>query len=450
MTKQDIIELKVPDIGGDTDVDVIEIQVKVGDTIAVEDSLITLESDKASMDIPATSAGVVQELKIKVGDKVSEGSSILLLALSAEQETTANTPTTNIDNDIVEQKAIQNDIANIDEKITKNNAKNTDDSSVVVNKQQQNIAANNVDNNAKNDVYATPKIRKLARELGISLHDINGSGRRGRITEKDLYAAVKNAMQNTNNFVANGTTPKGRNVDFAKFGEIEMQPLSRINKISAQNLHKNWIEIPHVTQFDEIDVTSLEELRNKHKDHAQKNGFKLTPIAFFLKACAKALQEFPRFNASLAADGENIVLKKYVHIGVAVDTENGLVVPVLRNIDQKGVFALAKELTEISVKARDGKLSGADMSGSCFAISSLGGIGGTAFTPIINAPDVAILGISRMQIRPIWCDKKQDFIPRKILTLSLSYDHRVIDGALAAKFITRLNQLLTDFSRIVL
>lgn len=414
----------VPDVGNSASVEVIEVNVKVGDTVAVNDTLVTLEGDKASMEIPSTAAGVVKEIKLKVGDKVKQGAEIVVL-----------------------------DAADGSEKVAASAApeKSVTEKAAVMPTAQVLVAPvmQSEPHHIGEGVYASPAVRRLARELGIDLNIVGGSGRKGRIQKTDLHQFVQRAL-------SSGETPSGTGaglprmpeVDFTVFGDIEFKPMARIRKLSAANLHRNWVNIPHVTQFDEADITDLEEFRNSQKKQAQAQGFKLTPLVFLMKAVVAALKQYPEFNASLSPDGEQLILKKYYHIGVAVDTPQGLVVPVIRSVDQKGLFDLAKELGEVSERAREGKLTSKEMQGSCFTISSLGGIGGTAFTPIINAPDVAILGVSRSQMKPVY--QEGAFVPRLMLPLSLSYDHRVIDGAQAANFITALSSLLGDLRRVLL
>ncbi|MBP9721597.1 MAG: dihydrolipoyllysine-residue acetyltransferase [Gammaproteobacteria bacterium] len=411
----------VPDIGTAAAVKVIEINVAIGDTINPEDTLITLESEKASMEIPAPVAGIVKNILIKVGDQVSTGSAILtvltvLTSVSGEPE-------------------IKKTIELIEPKKTNAPAP---------------ASVFSTTQNTKN-IYASPAIRRFANELGVDLTRIMGSGRKHRIVKQDIEQYVKTELaktQNSNSKTETKVFPDLPVIDFSKFGEISTNPLTRIQKLSATNLHRNWSMIPHVTQFDEADITDLEDFRLKYKKQAEAKGYKLTPLVFLMKAAAQALKSLPKFNVSLSADGNNFIQKHYFHIGVAVDTPNGLVVPVIKNVDQKGLFQLAQELAELSQKARDGKLTPKEMQGSCFTISSLGGIGGTAFTPIINYPDVAILGVSRSQYKPVYINN--NFVPRLMLPLSLSYDHRAIDGADGARFITLFSQLLGDISQLLL
>ena len=431
------IEVQVPDIGGDTDVDVIEILVAEGDTVEAEDGLITLETDKATMDVPAPKAGTVTKLLIKQGDKASQGTPVIMLkvkgaakpaAPKAESKPAAAAPAPAAQ--APQQKAPP---------------------------VPHHPSAGNKPKTGK--VHASPSVRRLAREFGVDLTQVDATGRKGRILKEDIQSYVKHELARpkaTAGAVASGNTGGGLQViaqpkvDFSKFGEIEEKPLTRIQKISGPNLHRNWVTIPHVTQFEEADITDLEDFRKQQNVIADKRklGVKITPLVFMMKAVADALKAYPVFNTSLSADGESLIQKKYYHIGIAVDTPGGLVVPVVRDVDKKGIMEISKELMEISVKARDGKLKAADMQGSCFTISSLGGIGGTAFTPIVNAPDVAILGVSKSDIKPKWNGK--EFEPRLMVPLSLSYDHRVIDGAVAARFAVHLKAVLEDMRQMLL
>ncbi|QBY04847.1 pyruvate dehydrogenase complex dihydrolipoyllysine-residue acetyltransferase [Thalassotalea sp. HSM 43] len=432
-----VIEVSVPDIGQDGEVDVIDVLVAAGDDIAAEDGLITLETDKATMDVPAPQGGKVVEVKVAVGDKVGEGSLVLLLETQAAVAPAPAAPA-------VEAAKEQTVVAAPAPQQKKAAPVPHHPSAGSALKQGQ--------------IYASPAIRRLAREFGVDLSKVKGTGKKARIMKEDVQSYVKYELSRpkatANTSVASGegglqviAQPK---VDFSKFGEIEQVPLTRIQKISGPNLHRNWVTIPHVTQFDEADITEVEAFRKQQNVLAEKKklGFKITPLVFILKAAAAALREYPVFNSSLSEDGESLIMKKYVHIGVAVDTPNGLVVPVVRDVDQKGIYELSKELLEISAKARDGKLTAKDMQGSCFTISSLGGIGGTAFTPIVNAPDVAILGVSKSDMKPKW--NGSEFVPRLMLPLSLSYDHRVIDGALAARFSVYLSSMMTDIRQMIL
>ena len=432
----------VPDIGDFKEVEVIEVLVKPGDSVAKEQSLITLESDKATMEIPSPSAGVVRELRIKVGDRVSKGAPILVLSASASSASSmpsspvpAPAPTG--------PKQVSSAAAA---------AAPAPAPRPVPREPQEEIGVK---------PHASPSVRKFARELGVDLQQVQGSGPKGRILHTDIQAFVKGTLAKAPTPVsAKGggglpfNLPAWPDVDFAKFGPVETKPLSRIQKLSGPYLHRNWISIPHVTQFDEADITDLEAFRKAQTAETERKGFKLTMLAFMIKACVTALRQFPVFNSSLDKSGENIVVKKYYHVGVAVDTPGGLVVPVVRDADRKGVFDLAHELADISKLAREGKLKSGDMQGGTFSISSLGGISGTAFTPIINAPEVAILGVSRSVLKPVFSGKGEKgedlFKARLMLPLSLSYDHRVIDGATAARFSGFLVSVLSDIRKLIL
>lgn len=420
-TLASIIEIKTPDFGSAEDVTVIEILVKPGDKIKKDDAIVTLESDKATMELPATDDGVVKDIAVKKGDKVATGSVILTLEVSGASAETQAAP-----------KAEP--------------VKPTEKKVEVEKKVETKPVAVETVEHSNIDVHAGPGVRQLAREFGINLGVITGSGPKGRILKEDLQAYVKGKLAQAQG--AGFSLPSAPVVDFAKFGEIETQELSRIKKISGKNLQRNWITIPHVTQFAEADITGVEEFRQEQKAEFEKQKIKLTPLVFVMKAVVGALKKFPHFNASLDANGEKLILKKYFHLGVAVDTPDGLVVPVIRDVDTKGLVDLAKELAEVSEKARNKKLLPSDMQGGCFSISSLGGIGGTAFTPIINAPEVAILGVSKSAYKPIYQDGA--FVPRLMLPLSLSYDHRVIDGADGARFVAYLSNMLSDVRNLLL
>jgi len=442
------IEVKVPDIGDFKDIPVIEIFVKAGDSVKAEDSLISLESDKATMDVPAPSAGVVKDVRLKLGDKVSEGSLILTLDTAAAAEGKAATPAS----------APPPPAAAAPAAPAAASAPATPPPAAAASPAPASMPAMPtaaIDNEAFKGAHASPSVRKFARELGVDLAKVKGTGPNARIQQEDVQNFVKQALSGGGAAAgAAGSVTGGGSlnllpwpsVDFAKFGTVEVKPLSRIKKISGANLARNWVMIPHVTQFDEADITELEAFRVQMNKENEKAGIKITMLAFLIKASVAALKKFPDFNASL--DGDNLVLKKYFHIGFAADTPNGLVVPVIRNADQKGVLDIAKEMGALSAKAREGKLGPAEMQGGCFSISSLGGIGGTAFTPIINAPEVAILGVSKSATKPVWNGK--DFSPRLMVPLSLSYDHRVIDGASAARFTAYLAGLLADMRRVML
>ncbi|MFB9169676.1 dihydrolipoyllysine-residue acetyltransferase [Chromobacterium piscinae] len=430
-------EIRVPDIGGHNGVDVIEVTVKVGDQIAVDDSLITLETDKATMEVPATAAGKVVEVKIKVGDKVSEGDLIVVV----EGAVAASAPAAAAPAPAAAPAAPAPVAA-------------APAAAPVVAPVAAAVSAA-IDEIAFSKAHAGPSVRRLARELGVDLGKVKGNGRKGRVTEDDVKAFVKDVMQNPA-VLAPAAASAGSGagldllpwpkVDFAKFGPIETKPLSRIQKISGANLSRNWVMIPHVTFNDECDITELEDFRKTVGKEWEKSGLKISPLAFIIKAAAEALKAFPNFNSSL--DGDNLVLKQYYHIGFAADTPNGLVVPVIKDADKKGLRQIAQELTDLSKLAREGKLKPTDMQGATFTISSLGGIGGTSFTPIVNAPEVAILGVCKSQIKPVW--NGSEFQPRLMCPLSLSFDHRVIDGAAAARFTVHLGKLLTDVRRLIL
>ena len=437
----------VPDIGDFKEVEVIEVLVKPGDAVAKEQSLITLESDKATMEIPSPDGGVVKELRVKVGDKVSKGSPILLLEARGQAKSEARKP-----------QAPAKEAAPVPPPAP---AAETVPPPVPAAEAAPRPVPREPREELKTKPHASPSVRKFARELGVDLSQVQGAGPKGRILHADVQAFVKGALTKAPAKVsakAGGglpfDLPAWPEIDFAKFGPIETKPLSRIQKLSGPYLHRNWISIPHVTQFDEADITDLEAFRKAQTAETEKRGFKLTMLAFMIKACITALKQFPQFNASLGSSGESLIVKKYFHIGVAVDTPGGLVVPVVRDADRKGVFDLAGELAEISKLARDGKLKPGDMQGGTFSISSLGGIGGTFFTPIINAPEVAILGVSRAAVRPVYSGKNERgedlFKARLIMPLALSYDHRVIDGATAARFTTFLVSVLSDIRKLIL
>ncbi|HTV84605.1 MAG TPA: dihydrolipoyllysine-residue acetyltransferase [Dyella sp.] len=454
----DLKEARVPDIGGHADVPVIEVMIKPGDSVEKDQSLITLESDKATMEVPAPFAGVVKDVKLKVGDEVSEGAVIALIeasdgaaapapapakAQAPAPAAPAPAPAPAAAPPVKEEPAPQGGRS-----VLPGNAPEGD----VAPQARPPFDANII---MPGDApYASPAIRAFARELGVDIRQVKGSARAGRIVREDVTSYVKHALASGARPATGGAAPAGGGlnllpwpkVDFAKFGQIEEKPLSRIQKISGANLARNWAMIPHVTQHEDADITELEAFRKKLGE--ENKDLKITPLVFQIKAVVAALKKFPQFNASLDESGEKLFLKKYFHIGIAVDTPDGLVVPVIRDCDKKGLLDLAVELGEISKKARDKKLGPNDMSGGCFSISSLGGIGGTAFTPIVNAPEVAILGVSKAQTKPVWNGK--EFAPRLILPLSLSYDHRVIDGALAARFASFLAAQLGDIRRLLL
>ncbi|NNN45878.1 MULTISPECIES: pyruvate dehydrogenase complex dihydrolipoyllysine-residue acetyltransferase [Vibrio] len=426
-------DVQVPDIGGD-EVEVTEIMVAVGDMVEEEQSLITVEGDKASMEVPAPFAGKVKAIKVATGDKVSTGSLIMVfeVAGAAPAQVAVAAPV----QAAAPSAAAAAPVAQVSAPATADFQENHE------------------------YAHASPVVRRLAREFGVNLAKVKGSGRKNRILKEDVQSYVKEALKRLESGSAAAASGKGDGaalgllpwpkVDFSKFGDTEVQPLSRIKKISGANLHRNWVMIPHVTQWDNVDITELENFRKEQNaiEAKKDTGMKITPLVFIMKAVAKALEAFPAFNSSLSEDGESLILKKYVNVGIAVDTPNGLVVPVFKDVNKKGIYELSAELAAVSKKARAGKLTAADMQGGCFTISSLGGIGGTAFTPIVNAPEVAILGVSKSEMKPVWNGK--EFAPRLQLPLSLSYDHRVIDGAEGARFITYLNGCLSDIRRLVL
>jgi len=440
------IEVKVPDIGDFKEVEVIELLVKPGDTIQAEQSLITVESDKASMEIPSSASGVVKELKVKLGDKVAEGSLVLLLEVSDAVSAPVAAPAAAL---VSAPAAVASTPAAATATATAATAATTSNAVSVASAVSAPTAASD-----GQKPHASPSVRKFARELGVDLARVSGSGTKGRILIEDVQGFVKGVMAGGSaaSSVAGGGAALGLlpwpSLDFSKFGETSLEPLSRIKKISGPNLHRNWVMIPHVTQFDQADITDLEEFRKSANESLAKSGVKLTMLAFVIKASVAALKKFPAFNASLDAAGENLILKHFYNIGFAADTPNGLVVPVIKNADQKGLSQIAKEMGELSAQAREGKLKPADMQGATFTISSLGGIGGTSFTPIINAPEVAILGLSKSEIKPVWDGKA--FAPRLMLPMSLSYDHRVIDGALGARFTVYLGDVLADMRKTLL
>jgi pyruvate dehydrogenase E2 component (dihydrolipoamide acetyltransferase) len=452
-------QVLVPDIGNFKGVAIIEVAVKPGDTVAAEQTLISLETDKATVDVPAPFGGVVKEVKVKVGDKVSQGA--LIVTIEASEEASTQIPPSP---PLPAEGSLRSNGAPTGVPLA--GAKGGTDgvptatTAAPIALASTPVIATPVPHFAKGGLggisapdtphsiaHASPSIRRFARELGVNLPQVKGSGEKGRVTKEDVQNFVKQSLAQP----AAGSglqIPEMPTVDFAKYGEIEIKPLSRIKKISGANLHRNWVSIPHVTQFEEADISELEAFRKELVDEYARQNIKISMLAFILKAVALSLKHFPDFNASLDAGGENLVLKKYIHIGVAVDTPEGLVVPVISDVDQKGVVQLAQELGEVSVRAREKKVSAAEMQGGCFTVSSLGGIGGTSFVPIINAPEVAILGVSRSSMKPVW--KDGEFVPRLMLPLSLAYDHRVIDGAAGARFITYLAHVLSDMRRLEL
>lgn len=422
--------IKVPDLGGADKVEVIEILVTVGDSVAIEQSLLVLESDKASMEVPSPKAGKILAIKVKVGDKVGEGSSLLELELddsasvSADQKPAAPETTQKIQAITVTKPAPAAVI------------------SVAT------VTAPAVTTASITGIYAGPLVRKLARELGVNLNEVKATGPRGRLQKDDLHNYIRSALEKARLVQNSGGSalPKIPDIDFSKFGAVELEPMSKIARVTAENMQRSWLNVPHVTQFDDADLTELDLLRTELKGEGEKRGVKLTPMAFLLKAAAIALKQHPKLNSSLHNDGKHFVRKKYVHIGLAVDTPAGLMVPVIRDVDQKDIWAIAEEVISLSTKARDGKLKPAEMQGGCFTISSLGAIGGNAFTPVVNAPEVAILGVSKAQIKPLWNGKI--FEPRNMLPLCLSYDHRAINGADAGRFLTYLVEIVTKIKMV--
>jgi pyruvate dehydrogenase E2 component (dihydrolipoamide acetyltransferase) len=424
-----LIEIRVPDIGNYKDVEVIEVSVKAGDSVALESTLITLETEKATMDVPATTAGTIKELKVKRGARVSQGDVIAVVEATASAVAPAPP---------MQAAGVVHSAGEVTA-----SKPSPQPAPAAAGEGAKTQARAGIDEPGFARAHASPSIRKLARELGVDLTKVQGTGDKGRITDVDVKAYVKRILSSGGVATPGAAAlPRVPVVDFAAFGPVERRPLTRIQKISGPRLHASWVNLPHVTQFDEADITELEQVRASLKPQATERGLKLTPLAFVIRACVQALQQFPQFCASLDADAGELVYKKYVHIGFAADTPNGLVVPVLRDADRKDVFELARDLAELSEKARAGKLSAAEMQGGCFTISSLGGIGGTAFTPIINAPEVAILGVSRSVHKPVYRDGS--FVPRLMMPLSLSYDHRVIDGAAAVRFTSFLAAALNN------
>jgi pyruvate dehydrogenase E2 component (dihydrolipoamide acetyltransferase) len=436
------IEVKVPDIGDFKNIPVIEVLVKPGDKVAAEDSLLTLESDKATMEVPSPVAGVVKDLKVKVGDKVSEGT--LVLILEAAESGAQAAP----------QNAQPPAPAQAPEPAAPAKTASPAAASAAAQPAPAAVAASPAPVNEAEfgKAHASPAVRRLAREFGVDLSRVKGTGPKERILKENVQAFVKAELGQPRAGAGGGgmgfNLPPLPQVDFAKFGPIESKPLSRIKKLSGANLHRNWVSIPHITQHDEADITELEAFRKSQTEDAKKSGIKFTMLGFLVKAVVVALKQHPEFNASLSPDGESLIIKQYYHIGVAVDTPNGLVVPVIRDADKKGLLEIARDLGEVSARMRAGKIAPADLQGGCFSISSLGGLGGTLFTPIINAPEVAILGVGKAAMKPLWNGK--EFAPRLMLPLSLSYDHRVIDGAQGARFISFLSSVLSDIRRLVL
>ncbi len=440
----------VPDIGDFDTVDVIEVLVKDGDTIQLDDSVLTLESDKATMEVPASQSGKVSNLQVKVGDKVSQGTYICDLEVADELVPTAPAQASAPAEPKVEPaKQVELPVESTSKLHEQTHATQVGlpiaasvaNTPKPVNHQPMGAVS-----------HASPAVRAFARVLGVDLTSVNGSGQKGRVLKSDVEAFVKSVMQGqmtpATSSASGSAIPAMPQIDFSQFGDIETVELGRIKKLSGKHLSMAWLNIPHVTQFDECDITELDAFRKSLKAQAEKAGVKLTPLVFILKAVVAALKAFPNFNASLSADGQSLIRKHYYHIGIAVDTPNGLVVPVLRDVDKKGIFELSKEMMELSAKARDGKLSPKDMSGGCFSISSLGGIGGTQFTPIVNAPEVAIMGVSKASMQPVW--NGSAFEPRLIMPFSVSYDHRVVDGAEGVRFTALVGQHLTDLRQLLL
>ncbi|MBL4711819.1 MAG: dihydrolipoyllysine-residue acetyltransferase [Gammaproteobacteria bacterium] len=438
----EIKDILVPDIGDFDGVEVIEILVAAGDSIAVEDPLVSLESDKAAMEIPSPLAGTVKEIKVSLGDKVAEGGLLITIEVS---DANASTASETADEASPVESETTPDVAKAEEKPA---AAPAPPAKPPAASPRPSPTANMViDDDAFRKAHASPSVRKFARELGADLSQMTGSGAKNRIIKEDVKAWIKQTLAQGSQGGGLGVEPMPE-IDFSQFGDIEIHELNRINKLTGKFLHRNWVTIPHVTQFDEADITDLEKFRKQLNKENEKEGLRITVLAFMMKALVSALKEFPRFNSSLDHTGENLILKKYINIGVAMDTPDGLVVPVIRDCASKTLFELANEMVETSKRARAKKLSPADMSGGCITISSLGGIGGTAFTPIVNAPEVAILGLSRASIKPVY--NGEEFEPRLMLPLSLSYDHRVIDGADGARFTSYLSKVLSDTRRLLL
>ena len=441
-----IEKILLPDVGDFDDIEIIEVIISAGDDVNKDDSIIMLESDKATMEIPSPVSGKIQSVAVKVGDRISEGT------LIAEIETSESQPPVPAPAAAAKQVAsavAAVEVAPVAAQVASAASQNLERASSPV--------SDLADSALTPIAHASPSIRRFARELGVDISRVNGSGNKGRVLKEDVQGYVKSTLASAGTAAAPGRGSGGMGlqisqapvIDFSKFGETETQALSRIKKISGAHLHRSWVSVPHVTQFDEADITGLEEFRKSLAKEAEKKGVRLTPLVFIMKAVVCALQEIPEFNSSLDASGDNLILKKYFHIGVAVDTPNGLMVPVIRDVDKKGIYQLSAELSAVAARARDGKLSPADMQGGCFSISSLGGIGGTQFTPIVNAPEVAILGVARAKMQPVY-QSDGTFKPALMLPLALSYDHRVIDGAQGARFTNYLSQLISDIRRVLL
>ena len=436
----EMVEVKVPDIGDFDSVEIVEVLVAVGDQIAEEDSLITVESDKAMMEIPSSHAGTVKEIKVNVGDSIAEGGVVVVVEASGAAAP-AETPA------IAKEETPAP--ASAPAAVTAETAKPAPAPAIKADNKPSPTA--NINPVSFKNAHASPAVRKFARDLGVDLDKVSGSGRSARIVKEDVQIFVKKVMTSGSASVSGGSAlgvEPMPEIDFSQFGEIEVKPLSKINKLTGKFLHRNWVNIPHVTQFDEADITSLEIFRKQSNKEYEKEGVKFTMLSFIMKAVAAGMKKYPRFNSSLEPSGENIIMKNYFNIGVAVATPDGLVVPVIRDVDKKSLVEISKELREVSIKARDKKLKPSDMQGGSMSISSLGGIGGTKFTPIVNAPEVAILGVSKAEMKPVW--NGSDFEPKLMCPLSLSYDHRVIDGADGARFVTYVSHLLADARRLLL
>lgn len=436
--------IALPDVGDFKDIEIIEILIAPGDQVEPEQSIIILESDKATMEIPSPFSGSIESIEVSVGDRVNEGDAIATISDSGAEDEPAKAEPAAAEPELPAAAAAAEEPAT--PVAAAESSRKPDVAPGKTLRPHPGASAGSVGSSSKT-IHASPSIRRYARELGVNLEQVIGSGPKGRIAKADVKAFVKSSM--TAGGGGGGITVSSQpEIDHSKFGEIETVALSRIKKISGAHLHRSWVTVPHVTQFDEADITELEIFRKSLAKEAEQKSVRLTPLIFLMKAVVSALREFPDFNASLDASGENLIMKKFFHIGIAVDTPNGLVVPVVRDVDQKGLFDLATELGEISLRARDGKLSPGEMQGGCFTISSLGGIGGTYFTPIVNAPEVAILGVSRSKMQPVYLDG--EFKPRLMLPMGLSYDHRVIDGAQAARFTSFLSQVISDIRRVLL
>ncbi len=440
-----IKDIVVPNIGDFDSVEVIEVLVAEGDVVQVEDSLITVESDKASMEIPSSESGKIVKIKISIGDDISEGSVIVMMDVD-------DNPAEN-KSEVKESGSKEKPAPAKNEKPETGHEQMAPAKSTPAKSSPGKLPSNklsptaNIDEVRFSKAYASPSVRRFARELGVDLGNVDGSSRKGRINKDDVKGFVKKAMSTSGGAGASLGIKPAPEIDFSQWGDIESQALSKINKLTGQHVHRSWVTIPHVTQFDEADITEMEAFRKQMGKEMEKEGIKITPLAFIIWAVVASLKAFPRFNSSLDITGENLIIKKYFNIGVAVDTPNGLVVPVIREADQKSLVEISQEIRDLALKARDKKLKPSDMQGGCFTISSLGGIGGTKFTPIVNAPEVAILGVSRSKMEPLWNGK--EFEPRLILPLALSYDHRVIDGADGARFTTHLSKMLSDIRRMM-